>query len=364
MRNYFFGLLLLLGLVACVAPVGDGGTSASPAPVLPSDLEPYRTSTPVPTLTPIPPLIEILLPTPTPATYTVKSGDTMGAIAQRYGVTLDALVTANPGLNANILSIGTVLIIPIGSVPSVPPPTPAALTVRQARCWPETSGGMWCFALAQNEYGAPLENLSAQFTLLDSTGNAITSQIAFGLLDILSAGEAMPFAVHFPPPVDSSLVPRVQVLTAILLLPNDTRYLPVALQNILVQVDSSGRTAQVSGQAVSTGSASANTLWVLGTAYDVNGNVVGVRRWEASSVLEAGGNMLFSFTVSSVGPAIDHVDLLVEAKAVKNQGESRKRLALVFSSTTDSMFDREIPFQRNVNRCQNISFDIRFDQNI
>jgi hypothetical protein len=149
---------------------------------------------------------------------------------------------------------------------------------------------------------------------LDSSGNAVTSQIAFGLLDILPPGEMMPFAVHFPPPVDTNLVPRVQVLTAILLLPGDTRYLPVALQNILVQVDSSGRSAQVTGQAVSTGSTAANMLWVLGTAYDVNGNVIGVRRWEASSVLDAGGSMQFNFTVSSVGPAMDHVDLLVEAR--------------------------------------------------
>jgi hypothetical protein len=308
MQKYFLGMLLLFGLAAC------GGTSADPTPAAPPNLEPYRTSTPVPTLTPIPPLIEVLLPTPTPVTYTVKSGDTMGVIARSYGVTLDELISANPGVNANILSVGTVLIIPIGSIPSEPSPTPAALTVRQARCWSEVSGGMWCFGLVQNEYGAPLENLSVQFMLLDSSGNAVTSQIAFGLLDILPAGKSMPFATHFSPPVDTSLVPRVQVLTAILLMPDDTRYLLVALQNILVQVDSSGLSAQVTGQAVSTGSAAANTVWVLGTAYDVNGNVVGVRRWEASYVLDGGGSMQFSFTVSSVGPAIDHVDLLVEAR--------------------------------------------------
>ncbi len=309
MRNYFLGLLLLFGLVGC----GKPGTSTTP--VLPPDLEPYRTSTPVPTLTPIPPLTEILLPTPTPVTYTVKSGDTMGAIAQRYGVTLDALISANPGVDANILSIGTVLIIPIGSVPSEPTPTPAALTVRQARCWAEVSGGLWCFGLVQNEYGAPLENLSAQFTLLDSSGNAVTSQIAFGLLDILPAGEMMPFAVHFPPPVDTSLVPRVQVLTAILLMPNDARYLPVALQNILVQVDSSSLSAQVTGQAMPMMlDGQVNTLWILGTAYDANGNVVGVRRWESTTPVAGGVNLPFSFTVASVGPAIDHVDLLVEAR--------------------------------------------------
>jgi hypothetical protein len=308
-------MLLVFGLVACVVPAGGGGPGATSTPAPTSSLEPYRTSTPVPTLTPIPPLTEVLLPTPTPVTYTVKSGDTMGAIARKFGVTLDALVSANPGVDANILPVGTVLTIPIGSIPSEPTPTPAALTVRQARCWPEISGGLWCFGLVQNEYGTALENLSAQFTLLNSSGNAVTSQIVFGLLDILPAGEMMPFAAHFPPPMDTSLVPRVQVLTAILLLPDDTRYLPVALQNILVQVDSSGVSAQVTGQAMPTVlDGQVNTLWILGTAYDGNGNVVGVRRWESTTPVGGGVNLPFDFTVSSVGPAIDHVDLLVEAR--------------------------------------------------
>jgi hypothetical protein len=303
------GLALLFGLAAC------SGQNATSTPAAPPDIETYRTSTLVATLTPIPPLTEILLPTPTPVTYTVKSGDTMGAIARNFGVTLDALISANPGVDANILPVGTVLIIPIGSIPSEPTPTPAALTVRQARCWPESSGGMWCFALVQNEYGVPLENLSAQFTLLDSSGDAATSQVAFGLLDILPAGEMMPFAAHFPPPVDTSLVPRVQVLTAILLLPNDARYLPVALQNILVQVDSSGLSAQVTGQAMPMMlDGQVNMLWILGTAYDVNGNVVGVRRWESTTPVAGGVSLPFSFPVASVGPAIDHVDLLVEAR--------------------------------------------------
>ncbi len=48
----------------------------------------------------------------TPETYTVQAGDTLGAIAQRFGITLAALEAANPGVNANTLGIGAVLIIP------------------------------------------------------------------------------------------------------------------------------------------------------------------------------------------------------------------------------------------------------------
>ena len=272
--------------------------------------------TPAATLTPLPPLIEVLLPTPTPVTYSVKGGDTLSAIALRFNVTLNALLEANSGVDPNALPIGTVLIIPVGGVVSgEPTPTPAAVTVRQARCWPEASGGLWCFGLVQNEYGTALENLSAQFTLLDPSGNEVASQTAFGLLNILPAGEAMPFTAHFPPPAPADVTPRLQVLTAILLLPGEARYLPVALQNILVQMDAPGRTAQVTGQAMPTMlDGQVNILWILGVAYDQSGNVVGVRRWESASPVAGGVSLPFSFLVSSVGPAIDRVELLVEAR--------------------------------------------------
>ncbi len=107
---------------------------------------------------------------------------------------------------------------------------------------------------------------------------------------------------------------RVQVLTAIRLLPGDTRYLPVRLENTLVSVDASGRTAEVSGRVVLTGTGTANTLWVLASAYDAAGNVVGVRRWESASALTADAPVPFDFPVSSVGPGIARVEFLAEAR--------------------------------------------------
>ena len=38
--------------------------------------------------------------------YTVKSGDTLGAIAKREGKSLSAIEKLNPGINPNRLSIG------------------------------------------------------------------------------------------------------------------------------------------------------------------------------------------------------------------------------------------------------------------
>lgn len=54
--------------------------------------------------------------------YIVQHGDTMWKIAQRYGVSLDALIAANPQVvNPNVLNVGDTLTIPGGYMtPSVP----------------------------------------------------------------------------------------------------------------------------------------------------------------------------------------------------------------------------------------------------
>ena len=44
--------------------------------------------------------------------YTVRAGDTLRAIAQRFDITLDALMSANPGQTNNRLVIGQQLCIP------------------------------------------------------------------------------------------------------------------------------------------------------------------------------------------------------------------------------------------------------------
>jgi LysM repeat protein len=51
-------------------------------------------------------------PSPTPRAYTVKSGDSLTKIAQRYGVTIENLGCYNNLANLNALQIGQVLLIP------------------------------------------------------------------------------------------------------------------------------------------------------------------------------------------------------------------------------------------------------------
>jgi len=316
MSRFIFLIALLLGLTACVVPRGDG-SKPDLVPATPfGSPRPYQTATRAHTPTLIPPLTEIVLPTLTPITYTVVAGDTFNSIAARFGVRPDDLIAANPGISANAMPVGTILRIPLsGNTSGEPKPTPVPLAILQARCWPTAEGGSWCFALVQNDYAETIENLSVQFTLLDGSGHEIGSQVAFGFLNILPAGKVMPVAAFFPAPVPADVVPRAQILTAIRLPAADTRYLPIALQNTLVRVDWAGRTAQVTGQAMPLMlDGQVNTLWILGVAFDAEGNVVGLRRWESAMAVAGGVSLPFDFTVFSLGPPIDRVDLLVEAR--------------------------------------------------
>lgn len=47
-------------------------------------------------------------------TYVVQSGDTLGEIAAKYGVTLAALADQNSIRNWDVIEVGTVLVIPGG----------------------------------------------------------------------------------------------------------------------------------------------------------------------------------------------------------------------------------------------------------
>ncbi|MFE2104454.1 LysM peptidoglycan-binding domain-containing protein [Kitasatospora sp. NPDC059463] len=88
--------------------------SASPAPVEPA---PAETPQPVPTPDPLP------TPAPGAATHTVAAGDTLSAIAARYGVGLDAVVNANPQISdPNRIEVGQVVSLPTAPAGAAAPP--------------------------------------------------------------------------------------------------------------------------------------------------------------------------------------------------------------------------------------------------
>jgi LysM repeat protein len=257
------------------------------------------------------------LPSPTPFTYTVQKGDTMGSIALVFDVSIDDLQAANPEISPNAMSVGQVLKIPSNpqNPSGEPTPTPAAFTIQQIECYPTADKGMWCFVLVHNDLSEFMENVSAQVTLVDANNTRLATQTALLPLNILPPGSSLPLTVFFSPEIPFEAKPQVQVLTAIRLLPEDERYLPATIHNTLVQVNADGRNARVTGMVLLPSDAkAASQVWVAATAYDVMGRVVGARRWESSALLSAGGSLPFEFMVSSIGGEIARVEFAVEAR--------------------------------------------------
>lgn len=297
-------LLSILLISACASP------NAQPTDV---SLRPYLTSTPIATTTPnILVIVETPLPTSTPFIYIVQAGDTLSEIAEKFKISMDELRTANPDISPNSMSIGMTLVIPDPSaaLAGASTPTPVLAPITQTVCHPSADNGLWCFALIRNDSAEPLENISAQITLLDENNNAVASQTAFTPLDIIPPNSSLPVYVFFPDTL-SNLNVQVQLLSAIQ--SSNSRYLPATLNNTVTQIDWDGKTAQLSGQIfLPAESQAATQVWVAAVAYDKNGQVVGVRRWEGGAI-QPGGSISFSFLVASLGGDIEAVDFVAQA---------------------------------------------------
>src|SRR5690606_33827113 len=113
---------------------------------------------------------------------------------------------------------------------------------------------------------------------------------------------SLPVYVHFPN-ISETIKPQVQILSA--MQTSGIRYLPASLHNTITEIDWDGKFAQASGQiALPAESDAATQVWVAAVAYDKNGTVVGVKRWEGGA-LEPGAMIRFDFSVASVGGIIE-----------------------------------------------------------
>jgi LysM repeat protein len=307
----------LLSFLAIVMAAACSPLPAGTPPAV-STLRPYPTATPSATLDGPVGLIsaETPPPSPTPTQYTIKSGDTLSQLAERYRITLDALLAANPGINPNALRVGDTLRIPSSPADrAIQTPTPAPIAVTQISCHPTANGAVWCFVLVRNDTPDIIENITALVSLVDKTGALLDSRDSVLPLDILRPGTSLPISALFPPPLPLEVEPQVRMLTGISLLPGDQRYLPAEIGDTRVEVSSSGLSAYVTGQvSLPADSKDATQVWIVAVAYDADGNLVGWRRWESLSAVAAGSHLPFELTVSSVAGSIDRVEFAVQAR--------------------------------------------------
>lgn len=95
------------------SPSATPTVAASPTPAATPAVTPSPTASP--TATPAPATVDPTatpVPAPTPRSYVVQEGDTLAAIAQQFGTTVEAIQAANAIEDPDSIAVGDVLVIP------------------------------------------------------------------------------------------------------------------------------------------------------------------------------------------------------------------------------------------------------------
>lgn len=345
-NRFSFRLLLLSSTVLMLSLLSCSGPNAleeTPVPSLSPHLvlTPYRTpiSSPSPSALPTGPLSVIPItaaPTSTPFLHTIQRGDTLGGIALRYGVSTEDLLAANPEINAQFLRIGDPVVVPLaGELPEqLPTLTPIPFRADPPLCYPSGQGGLWCFMLVHNNQTEAVENISGWIGIYAQEGDSSVGQVALPPLNLLQPGQALPLMTHFEPPLPQAFNVQGDLISVLPVGSDDQRYLPAEVVDLEVRLAPAGEYAELLGRIhLPEDSPALRTLWLAAVSYSASGEVAGVRKWEVEQecirLQEEGAEsgetqeqapfldpacLLFEFRVYSLGPAIDRVDLLVEAR--------------------------------------------------
>lgn len=269
---------------------------------------PYQstTKTPAPrTPTAAPPTAEPLIPTPTPFIHILKADETLYGLALQYKVSLDRLVSANPGLDSRNLAVGTEVIIPLAEEELLPPTsTPYPLLQADPVCHPSADGGLWCYTLIKNNQNIALENISFALNIFNSDQELIKSQIAFPPLDILLPDQNTAVGALISELEDDQSLVSATLLTAY---PSDQQNPSVRIADYSLEYSQENKIAHVSGAfEILPGEYNGDQVWVAGIGLS-QGKPAAVRKWISGEGLEAEKLYPFEFLLYSLGPALDQV---------------------------------------------------------
>jgi len=302
-------IVLLILLVATLAACGQVITLPTATPPPTPTIEVTLAATPRPTATPVP-YTPAPTPTPTatptPIIYTVQRGDTLLAIARKYGVTVAALQETNGILDPRALRIGQQLIIPrheealLGGGEPTPTPTPLPFDIVNLYFDRTPLGGLWCLGEIHNTSDVDLEQVQVMVTLYDDQHEVLASGSAFVQLDLIAPDGRAPFAIFFPDAPATFASYEAQPLSGV----------PAYVGGYYRDLEVRGTEAEgeryasytVRGRVVNVGPEDAVGVSVVITAYDALGHVIGVRKGiPKHNVVPRGGETTFQVELVPVG---------------------------------------------------------------
>lgn len=311
MKNSSLILTVSVVLITLLAGCGEVEVITPEATDVASSPPPRSTSTasPMETATvPISPPRETATPTitPTPLVHFVQEGDTLGSIAAAYGVSVQAIQTANQIENPLLLQIGQRIVIPTGEGPApevpgllLPTPTPMSFSVRGVSFYETPVGSLWCLGEVVNTTPVSLTNIVVQVDLFDAAGNLLVRGNAFANADVLPPTARAPFGILFisPPPNfagHQATIVRGEEMRSV-----SAGYVPLPVE--LEESGPSGAQFELSGVVRNGTENSITGAQVVVTTYDEAGNVTGFRQQEIEEDIPPGGTVSFRMLMTPHG---------------------------------------------------------------
>lgn len=310
MRNirlgWFIILLFVVGVVVSCVPVIQPASQFDL-----TTLVPYQTSTLEiqPTLTPE--ITQTPAPTPTIQIYIIQENDNLTSIAQKFSISLEAILSANPDLIPEALVIGETISIPSKDTRSGlgVSSTLVPLEIGQGNCYVSVDGTT-CILIVRNPGQQDITNLMIEITLLDNDLNDLVSQDETIPIDILPAGTALPIAARFANVSGNST--RWQLLSASVIDRTKTKYQILAPDNLRIVKTWDGMSANVSGSVNLPDTIKTGTIKILAIPKDRNGLFIGFNRKDFD--IKEGSDPSFKFELSAYSPGsvIDNIDVIIE----------------------------------------------------
>lgn len=310
------GLWLLGGCGQIITPTPTPQPTATPTIeiVALATLPPTATPAPyTPAPTPTPTV------TPTPVFYQIQPGDSLLAIAQRYGLTIAALQDANGILDPRTLQVGQQLIIPSPeeeqeeAANATPTPTPIPITAQNVYFSQTNIGGLWALGEVLNDSGTALEQIRVAVVLLDDADQEIGRASGLVALDLVDAGQTAPFAILFGEAPGRFARYRAFPISAV------PAYVGGYYRDLVVEnIKADGEryaSYTVQGTVRNVGPEEAVSVQIVLTAYDSLDRVIAMRQVVPDhNVVPRGGETTFTAVLAPVGGPVTRIEATAQGR--------------------------------------------------